>query len=104
MNVKATHHIMVTFLNFVSVAILFNILPVGSRAIEQQIYQAWAKIFQDIEDNFLRPVLKHPIDLWPNGIMMNYSHLEVGQLPLDMHNYLLSNMSTFRQWERFPNF
>ena len=79
------------------VVIFFNMLLDGSRASKQQIYQAWAKIFQGIEDNFLRPVLKHPIDLWPNGIMMNYSHLEVGQLPLNMHNYLLPNMKTFHQ-------
>ena len=77
---------MLTFQSFVRVAILFNMLPVGSRAIEQQIYQAWAKIFQGIEDKLLRPVLKHPIDLWPDGIMSNYSHLEVNQLLLNMHS------------------
>ena len=59
------------------VAIIFSIQLVGLMAIEKQQYPQWSNILQDMEGNTLRHILRHSVEIWPDGIMKNYSNLEV---------------------------
>ena len=61
------------------VAMTFSILIVGLMAIDKQQYPQWSNILQDIEGSSLRHSLTHAVEIWPNGIMKNYSNLEVSK-------------------------
>ena len=59
------------------VAIIFSILVVGLMSIDKQQYPQWSNILQDIEGSSLRHTLTHAVEIWPDGIMKNFSNLEV---------------------------
>ena len=65
------------FQNFPNVVIFFNLQLIGSLDTKQQIYPAWENIFQDIKNNSLKHYLRFPIGIWPEGIMSNYTYLQV---------------------------
>ena len=62
------------------VAMTFSILVVGLMAVDKQQYPQWSNILQDIEGSSLRHSLTHAVEIWPDGIMKNYSNLEVSTL------------------------
>ena len=61
-------------------AIIFSILVLDLMAIDKQQYPQWSNILQDIEGSSLRHTLTHAVELWPGGIMKNFSNLEVSFL------------------------
>ena len=40
---------------------------------DQKRYPHWSNIIQAMESNSLRHNLKHPIHMWPGGMMENYT-------------------------------
>ena len=62
------------------VAMTFSILVVGLMAVDKQQYPQWSNILQDIKGSSLRHSLTHAVEIWPDGIMKNYSNLEVSTL------------------------
>ena len=59
------------------VAMMVSIQRIGTLAMEEQLYTQWLMILGNVENDSLQYHLKQPINMWPNGILTNYSSLQV---------------------------
>ena len=56
---------------------MVSIQRIGTLAMEEQLYTQWLMILGNVENDSLQYHLKQPINMWPNGILTNYSSLQV---------------------------